>query len=89
MWHVYVLESKIDSDKYVGMTNNLKRRFDMHNSGKVPSTRNRYPFKIIYIETYINQHDAAAREKFLKTGWGKNYLARVLKNYLTAKKLGG
>ena len=85
-WHVYVLESKIDSNKYVGITNNLKRRFAMRNSGKVFATRDRYPFKLIYIESYLNQNDAASREKFLKSGWGKNHLLRVLKNY---KKLGG
>lgn len=85
MWHVYVLESKIDNNRYVGITNDLKRRFKMHNEGKVFSTKNRKPFKIIYIETYSDQHDAAAREKFLKSGWGKNYLGRVLKNYIKSK----
>ncbi len=81
MWHVYVLESKIDGEKYVGITNNLKRRLAMHNSGKVFATRDRFPFHIIYIETLLNQHDAAAREKFLKSGWGKNYISRTLKHY--------
>ncbi len=89
MWHVYVLESKIDGDKYVGLTNDLKRRLNMHNTGQVLATKNRFPFKIIYLETYLNKYDAAAREKFLKSGWGKNYLNRVLKNYLYNKKLGG
>lgn len=37
----------------------------------------------------LNQQDAYAREKFLKTGWGKNYLKRTLKNYNRSKKLGG
>lgn len=35
MWHVYVLESKIYGNKYTGITNDLKRRFAMHNTGKV------------------------------------------------------
>lgn len=89
MWHVYALESKIDGDRYVGMTNDLKRRFDMHNSGKVFATRDRYPLKLIYVESYLNQNDAASRERFLKSGWGKNHLAKVLKNYLSSKKFGG
>ena len=82
MWHVYVLKSKIDGDRYVGITNDLRHRLAMHNSGKVLSTHDRRPLYIIYVETYCNQHDAANREKFLKSGWGKSYLNRVLKNYL-------
>jgi len=89
MWHVYVLISKRDGDKYVGMTNNLQRRITMHNTGKVFATRNRHPFYPIYIESYLNQRDAAAREKFLKSGWGKNYLHRALKYWSESKKLGG
>lgn len=89
MWHVYVLKSKLDGNKYVGMTNNLRRRLAMHNSGKVFATSGRQPFEMIYIESYLNKFDAAAREKFLKSGWGKNYLQRVLSNYFKSKKLGG
>jgi len=84
---VYVLRSKKDNFNYVGCTNNLKRRLVEHNNGKVFSTRDRRPFILIYAEYYLNQQDAFAREKFLKTGWGKNYLKRALKNW--SKKLGG
>lgn len=89
MWYVYVLESKIDSHNYVGITNDLKNRLMMHNSGKVYSTKSRLPFHIVYCEVYRNKNDAAAREQFLKSGWGKNYLKRVLKHYHQSKKLGG
>lgn len=58
----------------------------MHNSGKVFATRNRYPFKMIYVESLLNKYDAAAREKFLKTGWGKNFLNKIMKNYLSSSK---
>lgn len=87
--YVYILESDVDGDKYVGCTNNLKRRLDDHNNGKVFSTKFRKPFKLIHCEIMINQQDAYAREKFLKTGWGKNYIERTLKNFYKSKKLGG
>ena len=45
--YVYVLESDADSEKYVGCTNNFKRRIDDHNRGKVFSTKLRKPFKLI------------------------------------------
>jgi len=88
MYYVYVLESIKDKYFYIGCTNNLKNRFQLHNSGKVYATKFRRPFKLIYCEIYLNKNDAFAREKFLKTGWGRNYLKRVLKNYFEAKKLG-
>jgi len=67
MWHVYVLESKKDGNRYVGMTNDLRHRLWMHNAGKVLPTRDRRPLALIYVESFIDKHDAAAREKFLKT----------------------
>ena len=72
---------------YVGMTNDLRKRFALHNQGKVFSTKPRVPFVLDYYEAHHNQHDAATREKFLKTGWGKNWIARTLKYYLQSKKL--
>lgn len=71
MWYVYILESKTDNWLYVGITNNLKLRSKLHNQGKIYSTRLKRPFKIIYYEAHTNKYDAARRERFLKTGWGK------------------
>ncbi len=82
MYYVYVLKSLKDNKFYTGYTDNLKRRFNDHNNGKVDSTKHRKPFMLIYYESYLNQQDATAREKYLKTQWGRNYLKRVLKNYL-------
>jgi len=81
MYYVYVLESLKDGKLYVGYSNNLKRRFNEHNTGRVRITRNRRPFKLIYYEAYRNQQDATRREKYFKTGWGRTHLKKVLKNY--------
>jgi predicted GIY-YIG superfamily endonuclease len=40
---------------------------------------------LLYYEAHRDKFDAAKREKFLKTGWGKNWIRRTLKNSL--KKL--
>lgn len=64
----------------------------MHNSGKVLSTENRRPLELVYYEAHRDKKDAFAREQFLKTGWGRNYIKRILKNYFESKeskKLGG
>ncbi len=83
MYYVYVLQSNKDNKKYVGYTKNLKLRFEAHKKGKVLSTKNRRPLKLIYYEACINQQDATHREKYLKTYHGKMFLKNRLKSYLT------
>ena len=86
MWYVYILKSKKYKWFYVGITNDLQNRFKMHNSGKVESTKKLKPFILIYYEAHHNRYDAAKREKFLKTGLGKDWIKRTLANYLKELK---
>ena len=79
--YVYVLRSNSDKMLYTGYTSNLKQRLQLHNEGKVPFTRNRIPIELIYFEGCNNQQDATRREKYLKSGNGKNYLRNRLKNF--------
>ncbi|MEI6650012.1 MAG: GIY-YIG nuclease family protein [Candidatus Moraniibacteriota bacterium] len=78
MYYVYVLKSLKDNKLYVGHTNDLSRRFEEHNAGKVQSTRNRVPFILLYYEASNHLTDAISREKDLKTGFGRAYLKRRL-----------
>ncbi len=87
MHYVYVLHSKSDGKLYIGCTNDLKRRICEHNDRKVYATRNRVPLSPVYYECFINKSDAFTREKWLKTGWGRNHLHKILAN--TLKNLGG
>jgi putative endonuclease len=67
---------------YVGIARDLRARFEEHQAGQVPSTKSRRPFELIYYEACRDMGDAAAREKYLKSAWGKRYLKIRLKNYL-------
>lgn len=67
------------------MTNDLKRRVEGHDSGKAYATRLRSPFSVIYYEAHSNKYDAAQREQFLKTGWGKGWIKRTLSHYFRSK----
>jgi len=82
-YYVYVLQSKVDQNFYVGYTNNLERRLTEHERGAVRSTRSRRPLALVYWEGCLNQQDATRREKYLKTAWGKRYLKNRMRNYLT------
>lgn len=86
MWYVYVLQSKMDGKLYTDCTNDLRKQIGLHNAGRVPSTRLRSPLVLIYYEAYLDKSDAFEREKWLKSGWGRNYLKRrVLKHYFYEK----
>jgi putative endonuclease len=74
MEFVYVLCSEKDGKLYIGLTNNIARRLEEHNSGCVPATKGRRPLKIIHLEKYLDRKQAAEREKFLKSGQGRELL---------------
>ncbi|MEK7091516.1 MAG: GIY-YIG nuclease family protein [Patescibacteria group bacterium] len=83
MYYTYVLQSAKDHKFYTGFSRNLKSRFDQHQDGRVESTKDRRPLKLIYYEACLNQADATHREKYLKTIYGKRYIKNRIKSYLT------
>ncbi|MBU1925395.1 MAG: GIY-YIG nuclease family protein [Candidatus Omnitrophica bacterium] len=87
MFYTYVLESKKDGQWYTGATNDLQKRFKEHNEGRVPATKDRRPFELIYWEACLNREDAFAREKYLKTGMGKRYIKNRLKRFFSSRTL--
>jgi putative endonuclease len=82
-YYIYVLQSERDKHFYTGYTDNINRRLKEHQEGKVQSTKNRRPLKLIYWEGCLNQQDATRREKYLKSAWGKRYIKSRLQQYLT------
>ena len=79
-YYTYVLLSKKDSKLYIGYTNDIKRRLSQHAGGEVPSTKNRRPLTLVHYEYFIDEIDAKAREKYLKSGYGHEQLGSILKN---------
>jgi putative endonuclease len=71
VFYVYILHSKKDSKRYIGMTSDIERRIFEHNSGLVKSTKNRRPFELIHYETFETKSDALSFEKKLKQRKGK------------------
>ena len=77
-YFVYILKSEKDQKRYIGSTNNLRRRFAEHNRGTVKSTKFRRPMKLVYDEQFQTQKEAEDREKYFKTGRGRQYIKEVL-----------
>lgn len=78
MFYVYVLKSS--KQFYVGCTNDLKRRFTEHKNDLSKATKNRGPWRLVYYEASDSNRDALARERYLKTAWGKRYIKTRVKH---------
>ena len=83
-YYTYVLESLTDGKRYIGVTNDLRRRFLEHQKGKNISTAPRRPFSLIYYEAGLSYTDAKRREGYMKTTDGRRFLAKRLRAYLSA-----
>lgn len=81
-FYVYILFSLKDNGLYIGFTTDLKNRLILHAKGEVTATKFRTPLKLIHYEYFINLEDAKAREKFLKSGFGRKQLKEALKRTL-------
>ncbi len=83
MHYVYLLECQQDKSWYIGQTGDLRARVARHNNGTgARTTARKLEWRLIYYEAYWLKADALGREKFLKSGSGRVYLHKQLRNYL-------
>ena len=82
MFCVYILQSKMNNELYIGYSSDLTRRLLEHNQGLNFSTKRYAPWKLIYYEACIEKSDAERREKYLKTTQGGRLIKRRIKDYL-------
>ena len=62
-----MLKSKgIKSATYIGYTNNLKKRIDLHNSGKGAKFTRGRKWLLIYKEIFNSKKEAISREYYIK-----------------------
>ena len=74
MFYVYAISSIEKNYIYVGLTSNFEERLKRHNGLKERTTKFYAPFKLIYIEEVPTRIDARVREKYWKSGIGKEKL---------------
>ena len=64
--YMYVLECR-DGSYYTGYTTDVRRRLDVHNSGKgAKYTRARLPVKLMYAQGFASKEEAMSAEALLK-----------------------
>ena len=69
-----------DNSIYIGHTDDIERRWKEHRQGQGAEwTQKHKPVKIAHYEELDSRAEAAEREKWLKTGFGRKWLKRELK----------
>ena len=74
-YFVYLLVANLKNNKkisYVGYTNDIKKRLNLHNSGKGAKFTRGKKWKLVYYEKYDSKSNAMKNENKLK----KNYKLR-------------
>ena len=78
MFYVYILQSKIDGTFYTGMTSDVDQRLKEHNSSVTKTTRSRKPWSLVFTEECDTRELAREREKYWKSGIGREKRDRLL-----------
>ncbi len=78
MYYVYAISSVNRNYIYVGMSNNVERRVSQHNKGYEKTTKPYVPFKLIFKEICSSRIEARKREKYWKSGTGKEKLKLLI-----------
>ena len=68
-YFVYLIVSSLKNNKkfsYVGYTNNLKKRINLHNLGKGAKFTRGRKWKLIYMEKFRSKKLAILRERYIK-----------------------
>jgi predicted GIY-YIG superfamily endonuclease len=90
-YFVYVLECE-DGSIYKGVTSDLNKRINDHLAGiGAEWTKTHRPIALIHYEEFKSEKEAVEREKYLKSGVGREWLKELQKEkaeqYLSAEKL--
>ena len=81
---VYILQNENTGKLYKGQTSDLASRLERHNTHESGSMRYTYkqkgPWRLIHSEKYSTRSEAMRREKYLKSGQGREWItANILK----------
>ena len=74
--YTYILKSISFPKTYVGITENVQTRLKEHNSGKTKSTKAFAPYFVLHFETNNSRIEARKREKYFKSGVGREWIKR-------------
>jgi len=88
MFYVYVIRSRTTGRRYTGVTSDLPGRLTQHNSDLSTSTKHRGPWALVHQESFSTLSEAVRRERYLKSGHGRDELRTILAKNETRRSVG-
>ena len=79
-YYVYFLQSTKDLSFYVGVTNDVERRFGEHNRGQSKSTAAKRPWQLKRIEKFNTIEEAYQRERWLKRQKSRKIIEKIIQD---------
>jgi len=83
-YYVYVIKSR-EGFYYKGHTPDLQKRLIEHNNGLCHSTKHGSNWQIIYKEEFQTRSETMKREKWLKSGIGREWFKRKITGWSPPK----
>jgi putative endonuclease len=80
MIFLYIIKSETVGELYVGICKDIENRVREHNKGKNRYTKGLRPWKIVHSEQFPDWQTAREKEKYYKSGSGKERLKEMLLN---------
>lgn len=75
---VYILKSERDNRPYFGITSDVARRLETHNSGGNAATAPHRPWRVDVVVRFADEERAVRFERYLKSGSGRAFARRHL-----------
>jgi len=77
-YYVYILASGQHGTLYIGVTNNIATRLELHRNGRGSKFVQQYGVhRLVHVETYATALEAITREKQLKN-WQRRWKIRLI-----------
>jgi putative endonuclease len=81
MFFTYIIESDKSGMWYYGHSENVGRRVIEHNSGNNKSTKNKGPWKLIFVKEFESKIAANRFELLLKSHKNKEYVRKEYREF--------
>lgn len=75
-YYVYILKSKKDGSRYIGVTTDLKKRLEAHNSGSTKYSKSKKPYGVMWYCAFADKQKAYQFEQYLKSSSGYAFMKK-------------
>ena len=78
-YYLYILKSEIQEKYYTGISNNVEKRLEFHNTIEKGFTSRYRPWKIVYKKDFSSKEEAIKNENKIKKWKSKVMIEKLIK----------